>query len=177
MRTCAFSALVLSMVLPAVAAAQSAQSIDAVAMRLAYVSPQRAFYESNDGKTAQLRLSSIESEASREVESRNAKLKVLQQGLAERAPVLAETARREREQEIDRLQLDLKRFVEDAQARFLGVRRDLENAFLAKFAPAVDSIARKRGLLFVLNQDSGVLAWADPKLDITADVVAIVNQP
>jgi Skp family chaperone for outer membrane proteins len=41
----------------------------------------------------------------------------------------------------------------------------------------VDSIARKRGLLFVLNQDSGVLAWADPKLDITADVVAIVNQP
>jgi Skp family chaperone for outer membrane proteins len=111
------------------------------------------------------------------VESRNAKLKVLQQGLAERAPVLAETARREREQEIDRLQLDLKRFVEDAQARFLGVRRDLENAFLAKFAPAVDSIAKKRGLLFVLNQDSGVLAWADPKLDITADVVAIVNQP
>jgi Skp family chaperone for outer membrane proteins len=67
--------------------------------------------------------------------------------------------------------------VEDAQAQFLGVRRDLENAFLAKFVPAVDSVARKRGLLFVLNQDSGVLAWADPSLDSTADVVAAVNQP
>jgi hypothetical protein len=29
----------------------------------------------------------------------------------------------------------------------------------------------------VLNQDSGVLAWADPRLDITPDVVTAVNQP
>jgi Skp family chaperone for outer membrane proteins len=165
------------MVLPSLAIAQSTQSVSADPIRLAYVSPQRVFFESNDGKAAQARLNSMESDTSREVESRNAKLKALQQGLAERASVLAESARREREQEIDRFQIDLKRFMEDAQARFLGVRRDLENAFLAKFAPAVDSVAKKRGLLFVLNQDSGVLAWADPRLDITADVVAMVNQP
>jgi Skp family chaperone for outer membrane proteins len=177
MRTCVFCALVLSIVLPSIAAAQSAQSIGADGIQLAYVSPQRAFYESNDGKAARARLSSIEAETSREVESRSAKLKALQQGLAERASVLAEGARRDREQEINRFEIDLQRFVEDAQGRFLGIRRDLENAFLAKFAPAVDSIAKKRGLLFVLNQDSGVLAWADPRLDITADVVAVVNQP
>jgi outer membrane protein len=165
------------MVLPSIAAAQSAQSLGGDAIRLAYVSPQRAFYESNDGKAAQARLSSIEAETSREVESRSAKLKALQQGLAERASVLAEGARREREQEINRFEIDLQRFVEDAQARFLGIRRDLENAFLAKFGPAVDSIAKKRGLLFVLNQDSGVLVWVDPRLDITADVITVVNQP
>lgn len=67
--------------------------------------------------------------------------------------------------------------MEDAQARFLGVRRDLENAFLATLGPVVNSVAKKRALLFVLNQDSGVLAWADPSLDITTDVVALVNQP
>ena len=32
-------------------------------------------------------------------------------------------------------------------------------------------------MLFVLNQDSSVLALGDPRLDITADVVAAVNQP
>ena len=129
-----FSALVLSIVLPSIAVAQSAQSIGDDLTRLAYVSPQRAFFESNDGKAAQARLSSIESETSREVQSRSTKLKALQQGLAERSSVLAEGARREREQEIDRFQLDLQRFVEDAQARFLGVRKDLENAS-AKFGP------------------------------------------
>jgi Skp family chaperone for outer membrane proteins len=177
MPKCTLTAFVLTMVLPSIAAAQLTQSVNSDPIRLAFVSPQRAFYESNDGKAAQARLASLQSETSREVDARNAKLKALQQELAQRASVLAETARREREQEIDRFQIDLQRFVEDAQARFLGVRRDLENAFLAKFAPAVNSVAKRRALLFVLNQDSGILAWADPSLDITTDVVAIVNQP
>ena len=177
MSKCVFGALVLVMVLPSMAAAQVAQSISSDLTRLAYVSPQRAFYESNDGKAAQAKLTSLQSETSREVEARNTKLKALQQELGQRASVLAETARREREQEIDRFQVDLQRFMEDAQAQFLGVRRNLENAFLAKLGPALDSVARKRGLLFVLNQDSGVLAWADPSLDITTDVIAAVNQP
>lgn len=177
MPKCVFAALALSMALPSVAAAQLTQSASADPIRLAFVSPQRAFYESNDGKAAQARLASIESETSREVDARNAKLKVLQQELAQRSSVLAEGTRRAREQEIDRFQIDLQRFVEDAQARFLGVRRDLENAFLAKLGPAVNSVAKKRALLFVLNQDSGVLAWADPSLDITTEVVALVNQP
>jgi Skp family chaperone for outer membrane proteins len=168
-------AVVLCLVLPSMAAAQAAQSVTGDQIRLAYVSPQRAFVASNDGKAAQARLASLESEASREVTARNAKLKVLQQELAQRASLLAEAARREREQEIERFQIDIQRFVEDAQARFLGVQRDVENAFLAKFAPAVDSVAKKRQLLFVFNED--VLAWADPALDITADVISAVNQP
>jgi outer membrane protein len=177
MLKCAFTALVLSLLVPSIAAAQAGQSVNADAVRLAYFSPQRAFFQSNDGKAAEARLTSLQSQTTREVDSRNAKLKALQQELAARSSVLAEAARREREQEIDRIQLDMRRFMEDAQAEFLGVQRNLENAFLAKLAPAVETIARKRGLVFVLNQDSGVLAWADPNLDITADVVAAVNQP
>ena len=172
-------ALVLgfSLVLPTAASAQPAQALSADPVRLAYVSPQRAFVESSDGKAAQARLTSLESELSREAEARSAKLKALQDDLAQRASVLAESARLEREKEIGRFEVDLKRFLEDAQARFTGVQRDLESAFLAKFGRAVDSVAKKRGLVFVLNQDSGVLAWADPKFDITTDVVAAVNQP
>ena len=175
MPKCALTALMLALVLPTIAAAQ-AQSLTADPLRLAYVSPQRAFYESNDGKAAQVRLNTLETQVSREADARHAKLKTLQQELAQRSSVLAESARREREQEIDRFQIDLQRFMEDAQARFLGVRRDLESAFLAKLAPAVETVAKKRGLLFVLNQDSGVLAWADPKMDITTEVVDMVNQ-
>ena len=111
------------------------------------------------------------------MKARNAKLNAVQQELAQRAAVLTESARREREQEIVRFQVNIHRFVEDAEAQFLGLRRGLENAFLAKFAPTVDSVAKKRGLLFVFDYDSGLLAWADPKLDITPDVIAIVNQP
>jgi len=173
----AFGALVLSIVLPSIAAGQSPQPASLDAFRLAWVSPQRAFYESNDGKAAAAKLNSLQAQASREVDARNAKLKTLQQELAARGTVLAESARREREQQIERFQLDMQRFMEDAQAEFLGVQRTLEKAFLAKFGNAVITVAKKRGLLFVLNQDSGVLAYADPTLDVTPDVVAAVNQP
>jgi Skp family chaperone for outer membrane proteins len=177
MPKCMSCALMLLLVLPSMAAAQIGQSVNADPIRLAYVSPQRAFYESNDGKAAQAKLASLQTETSQEVEARNAKLQALQQELAQRASVLAEDARREREQEIDRFRINLQRFVEDGRARFLGVQRDLENAFLAKFGPAVDAVAKNRRLLFVVNQDSGVLAWADPRLDITPDVITAVNQP
>src|SRR5687767_8977585 len=98
--------LVCLMVLPSPAAAQLPQSVTADPVRLAYVSPQRAFYESNDGKAAQARLTSLQSEMSREAEARNAKLKALQDDLAQRASVLAESARLQREQEIGRFQID-----------------------------------------------------------------------
>jgi len=74
-------------------------------------------------------------------------------------------------------QIDTKRFVEDAQAEFLGVQRNLENPFFAKLRPALDAVAKERGFLFVFNEDSGMLAWANPTVDVTADVVKRLNQP
>ena len=65
----------------------------------------------------------------------------------------------------------------NGQSLWLDELISINSIFLAKFDPAVDSIAKKRGLLFVLNQDSGVLAWADPKLDITTEVITAVNEP
>ncbi len=101
----------------------------------------------------------------------------MQNSLTQSALLLNEAARRARVQEIEKFQVDLQRFVEDAQAEFLGVQRQLESAFLTKLRPALDSVARSRGLLLVFNEDAGVVAWSDPALDITPEVVRRVDQP
>ena len=170
-------ACVLFFVIPQAAVAQGSASPRAADVRLAYFSPQRAFYESADGKAAQAKLSSLQAETSKQIEAQNAKLKSLQNSLAQSSLLLSEAARRAREQEIEKFQVDLQRFVEDAQAEFLGVQRQLESAFLVKLRPALDSVAKSRGLLLVLNEDTGVIAWSDPALDITPEVVTRVNQP
>ena len=162
--------------LPSFAFAQSALPTDTSA-RLAYFSPQRAFALSADGKAAEARLNALEAERSKEIASRNAKLKDMQNTLQQSSSVLGEAARRQRESELERFQIDTKRFVEDAQAEFLGVQRTLENTFFAKLRPALDFVAKERGFLFVFNEDSGLLAWANPSVDITADVVKQLNQP
>jgi Skp family chaperone for outer membrane proteins len=167
--------LLLSFALPSVAAAQLPSPVDGDAIRLAYFSPQRAFYESDAGRAVQGKLSSIQAETSKEIEARSAKLKALQGALEQSRSLLGEPALRQREQEIGKFELDIKRFIEDAQAQFLGVRKDLENAFVAKLVPAVASVAKERGLLLVLDQDSGLVVWGDPALDITTDVVRRVD--
>jgi outer membrane protein len=172
-----FAVALVSLSWPSLAAAQGAVQPDALMARLAYFSPQRAFALSPDGKAADARLSALEAERSKELAARNAKLQDLQNSLQQSAAVLAESARRQRELEVERFQIDMTRFLEDAQAEFLGVQRNLENSFFARLRPALDAVAREKNLLFVINEDAGVLAWANPALDITADVVKKLGQP
>ena len=46
-----------------------------------------------------------------------------------------------------------------------------------KLRPAIASVVKERKLLFLFNEDSGLLAWADPALDITPDIARRVDQP
>ena len=89
--------------------------------------------------------------------------------------MLSPAVRQEREREIDRFQVDTQRFIQDAQAEFLGVRRQSEDAFLTKLQPALAAVAKEKRLLVVLNEDEGVILWADPVADITTEVVKRLN--
>jgi len=167
-------ALVLSFALPSLAVAQTPAPFT---HRLAYFSPQRAFAASPDGKVAEATLATLQIERAKQVEARSQQLQKLQATLQQSGAMLTEAGRRLREQEISRFQVDLDRFIQDAQAEFTGMQRDLETAFLAKLRPALDRVARERALLLILNEDAGLIAWAEPSLDITGDVVARLTTP
>jgi len=51
------------------------------------------------------------------------------------------------------------------------VRQQSENAFVLKLQPALTAVAKAKGLLMVVNEDVGLIAWDDPVADITAEVV------
>ena len=160
------SAVLVLLVSPLAATAQTAS-----ATPIAYFSPQRAFAASPEGKVTEARLAALQAERGRELGARNQKLKVMQDALQQTGAVLSATARQEREREIDRFEIDIRRFIQDAQAEFLGVRQQSENAFVLKLQPALAAVAKARGLLMVVNEDVGLIAWADPVADITAEVV------
>jgi Skp family chaperone for outer membrane proteins len=167
----------LMIAIPSVAVAQTSLAAGDSSFRMAYFSPQRAFALSADGKAAEARLAALEAETTREVGARTAKLNQLRAFIRQNEAVLNESARQQRELEAQRFEIDIKRFVEDAQAEFMGVQRNLENAFLAKLRPAVATVVKERGVLLLFDEDSGLLAWADPTLDITSDIARRVSQP
>jgi outer membrane protein len=144
---------------------------DPLAIRVAYFSPQRAFSESAEGKAAETRLSTLQAEKERAVAEKSKALQTQQQALEASGSLLSESVRLQRGKELERLKIDLQRFVEDAEAELTAIQREIQAAFLAKLEPAVEQVAKERGLQFVLNADQGTIVWADASFDITAEVV------
>ena len=147
--------------LPVAAAAQGAVTAETAPFPIAYLSPQRAFALSVDGKAAQARLTALETERARDIEARN-------KALQTQRPAL-------RPDQVQKFEVDLQRFIQDAQAEITGVQRELESAFLAKLRPALDAIVKEKGLRLVLNEDAGFLVWADPALDLTPEVARRID--
>ncbi|HEY6506732.1 MAG TPA: OmpH family outer membrane protein [Vicinamibacterales bacterium] len=123
----------------------------------------------------EVRLKTAEAERAQQVEARRRSLEAQRNELAQAGAVLSEGARTQRTQAIQRFEVDLERFIQDAQAELMGIRRDLEGAFLAKLRPALEGVVKAQALKLVLNEDAGLVAWADPSLDITPLVVAALE--
>jgi Skp family chaperone for outer membrane proteins len=143
---------------------------------IAYFSPARAFALSADGKAAQSRLTAFQADKAAQIEARRKSLQGQQEELAKGVAVLSDAARAQRTQTIQRFEVDLDRFMQDAQAEVMGVQRDLEGAFLVRLRPALANLAKDRALKLVINEDVGLIAWADPALDITPMVVEALSR-
>ncbi len=140
-------------------------------VRLGGVSLQRAFTGSAEGKAGLARLAALEEKHSREIAAKNKALQSQEQALRESGAVLSEQARTRQTREIEKFRVDVQRFIEEAQAELVGAQRDIESAFVVRLRPAVERVAKAKGLQFVVNLDANALVWADPAMDITGEVV------
>ena len=144
-------------------------------VRMAYFSPSRAFAESSDGKAATARLNALESERAKAAQEKNLAIEQMERTLQQGAAVLSEAARESRTKELEKFRLDTQRFIEDAQAELMGVRRDAESAFLVKLRPAIERVIKDNAIQLLFNFDSGVLMWGEPSLDVTNQIVKLVE--
>jgi outer membrane protein len=160
-----FFMVVTALALPSVASAQELQA------RLGSLSPQRAFAESAEGKAGIARLTALEEKQAREIAEKNKALQLQETALQEAGPSMSEAARRQRTRELEKFRVDVQRFIQEAQADFLGAQRDIESAFVVKLRPAVEKVAKAKGLQLVVNLDASMVVWADPAIDITSEVV------
>ena len=169
----------VTLVLMAAPAAATAQAVAVEALaetKLAYFSPQRAYALSAAGQAGQARLTALQTERAREIEARSRTLETQRQQLQNSA-LLTESARTQRAKELEKFEIDLQRFIQDAQAEITGFQSDVETEFLTKLRPALDQVAKDRNLWLVFNEDVGLIAWGNPALDITSDVVKRIDQP
>jgi outer membrane protein len=139
--------------------------------KVAYVVLQRVANESAEGKAATSRIQGLQQKKAGELNEKNKQLQGLQQKLEKEGSVMSATAQSDLQKQIERLQVEIQRFTQDAQQEIQDLQAQLQQQFQTRIEPVLAQVGQDKGLHFIFNGPDSGLVWADPGLDITADVI------
>lgn len=139
--------------------------------KFAYLDIQRVAAESVEGKASTARVQALNQKKVSELNELNKKLQSDQQKLQAQGSMLNEAARAELERSIDRQQKELQRSQQDAQEEVQQLQTDLQNSFQTKLYPIIQQVVAEKGIEVLFSQRDSGIVFANPALDLTADVI------
>jgi outer membrane protein len=144
--------------------------------RVAYIFMQGIFNGSADGKAAAAKLQDWEKKKTAEIQAKGKEAEALQAKINQGGNVLNDTARAQAQRDLQRLQREITAMQEDAQQEGNQLRQQLLGEFSQKVNPIIAAVAKERGLHMIFSvSDEANVAWADPGLDLTAEVIKRVD--
>ena len=161
---------------PAAPAAQPAPAPQAekpfpTGTKYAFVNIQRIAAESAAGKTLAGKVQALNQQKVNELNDRNKALQAAQQKLESGASVMSAQAAAQLQKDIERQQIDIQRFTEDAQQEVTNLQTQLQDEFQVRLSPIIQQVATDRDLHMLFSVVDSGLVWADPSLDITTEVI------
>ena len=164
---------------------------------LAYVDLQRVAAESDAGQQANARVQELSQQKLSEIELKtaelqgrvtalNEQLQELQQKLQQGQNIMSAEARLELQRQISKLQIDVQRttqdsqaeaerLTQDAEAEVQQLQQELQIEFQKRLVPVLEQVAVDRGLAFIFSASEGGLIWADTTLDLTEELIELLN--
>jgi Skp family chaperone for outer membrane proteins len=137
-------------------------------LKYAYVNLQVVAQESAQGKAFNAKVQTLQEQRVKELQDKDKAMKSNQEKLEKGATVLNDQARAQLQTEIEKQQRDIQRATEDAQ-------QQLQGEFERLVLPAIDKVAKEKQVHFVFDGAQSGLVWADPSMDLTADVVKALD--
>ncbi len=119
-------------------------------LKLGFVDLQRALNEVDEGKAAKARLKSEFDQKQKVLDDKQAEFQKLRTDFEKQSGVLAEPARREREEDLNRRMMDLQSTFAQLQRELSERERDVTRGIFDKMAAIVREIAEKEGFTIVL---------------------------
>ena len=139
--------------------------------KYAFVNIQRIANESAEGKVATTRVAALNQQKVNELNERNKQLQAAQQKLDQGGSVLNANAVAQLQKDIERQQIDIQRFTEDAQQDVQNLQAQLQDDFQRKLTPIVQQVSIDRGLHMLFSVADSGLVWGDPSLDLTEEII------
>jgi outer membrane protein len=139
--------------------------------KIAFINIQRIASDSGEGKTLSARVQALNQKKVQELNEKNKALQADQQKLQSGGTVMSDQARAELEKKIERQNVEIQRTTQDAQQEVQELQQELQTEFQRKLLPIVQQVAQEKGLHILFSAADSGIVWADPGLDVTADVI------
>jgi outer membrane protein len=140
-------------------------------VKYGFVNVQRIASESAEGKTATAQVQALNNKKVEELNAKNKQLQAAQQKLESGGNVMSAAAVAQLQKEIERQQIDIQRFTEDAQQEVGQLQQQLQEDFQRKLTPVLAQVAADRQLHMLFSVVDSGLVWGDPSLDLTAEII------
>jgi outer membrane protein len=143
--------------------------------KLAYVDLQRTLHETNAGKQARDKLEKEKQKKQQELDKRQQELQKSAQELDKQRQVLKPDVLKQRERELQEKYVKLQETYMKLQQELAQEEAKLVREIFAKAAPVIQQIAKSKGYTMVLEKNESAVLFADPSLDITAEVNKLIK--
>lgn len=137
----------------------------------AVIDVQRILAQSVEGKKEMARLKKIEDEKAQTLAAIEADVNKLRQKLSDLGFSIADDERTKLQREIEDKVISGERFRKDSLRDIKTKYEEVLSAFEKRIGPIVEQLGTDRGILLILHRDNPIIAWADPVLDITPEVI------
>lgn len=139
--------------------------------KVAYVVLQRIANESADGRVATTRIQALQQKKAAELTEKQKQLTTLQAKLEKEGSVMSASAAADLQKQIEKINVEVQRFTQDAQAEVQELQQALQSEFQQRLEPVLQLVATEMGLQFIFNGPDAGLVWADSALDISSEII------
>jgi outer membrane protein len=181
------SRIVLAAVLAATAVApaawaQAAAPAAGATARIGLVDTRRLITNSAPGKEVLARLDKLAEEKAGRIKPINDEIQALQKRIADGRVSLSDDKIAQMQRELDEKVTSARRLREDLQKEMEEAQTTAFAELEGRIGPMVEKFGKERGFSFILNigfftqpnQPSGIV-WADPAVDVTDDLVKLID--
>lgn len=136
---------------------------------------QQAVASTKDGKSAKKTLEDLKGKKEKELEAKAEKIKAMEAELEKQLPLMTDKAKQEKIKVYQQEMMEAQTLYGNIQKELAQKQADLYEPILQKMGKIIEEISLEGGYSMVLDRTSGAVLYAEPKADITPEVIKRYN--
>jgi outer membrane protein len=137
--------------------------------KIAYIDIQAIATTSAEGKASTSKVKALQEKKLAELNVKNKQVEAAQAKVNQ--SVLSEEVRAGAQKEVEKLNVEIQRMQQDAEAEMQDLQQQLQLEFQRKLSPIIQQVAVEKGLQVLLSRTDAGIVWAEPGIDLTAEVI------